>query len=459
MTRLRLLALIVATGTVVVIGAWAFKNSRRVDPPNIVVITLDTTRADHLGCYGYFRDTSPVIDELASQSIVFDRCTVPMATTLPTHTSIFTATYPIEHGVLANINHGGTRFTPSPDLRSFPAICREAGYQTAAFISAVPVKKGSGMEIGFEVFDQPAARQRRAGATNKKVFEWLPNLDGRPYLLWVHYFDPHWPYSSDSVYETDDGLEAYLAERQVPDTAPRPLVNQTEDSRFCTNSYDDEIRYMDSELGKLLERLEGLPGSDNTVLLLIGDHGDGLCQHGHAAHGRTWNEQLWAPMMIRVPDEPPRRVPQTVSAVDALPTLLGLIDVPELDVLLLQASGRDTLAAEFEPTPVFSQDSGRLADAPNHRTSLTTGRWKYFSIRVSEDTVREELYDLSTDPHELHDLLAEVDPPADTLETLRSALVHQIQAQQQRAQELRRAGPAERDPELIRQLKSLGYVD
>ena len=459
LTRLRLLALMVAAATAVGIGGHACRSNSRVDPPNIVVITLDTTRADHLGCYGYFRDTSPVIDRLAARSIVFERCIVPMATTLPTHTSIFTGTYPIEHGVLANLTHGGTRFTPSPDLRSLPQVASEAGYQTAAFVSAAPLKRGSGMEIGFDVFDQPSTSRREAAATNKKIFEWLPSLDERPYLLWVHYYDPHWPYRSGSAYRTDEALETYLAERRVSDTTPRPLAGLIEDSRAITNSYDGEIRTMDSELGKLLERLEGLPGWDNTVVLLIGDHGEGLGQHGHAAHGGTWNEQLWAPMMIRVPGEPARRVPQVVSAVDALPTLLGLIDAPELDVLLSQASGRDVLAADFEPAPVFGQDTGRLVDEPNYRYSVTTRDWKYFSVRVGEDEVREELYDLTTDPHELHDLLAGADQSAGALRALRGFLIDQIRTQERRALELRRDEPTELDPELIEQLRSLGYVE
>ena len=273
----------------------------------------------------------------------------------------------------------------------------------------------------------------------------------------MHYYDPHWPITAEPGFETDAGLEAVLSEREVPETTTRPLIAKTEDTRFITNAYDDEILYMDGEIGKLLARLETLPDWEETVLLVIGDHGEGLGQHGHAAHGGTWDEQLWAPMMIRVPDQAPRRVPGVVSVVDALPTLLGLIDVAGLDALLPQVSGRDLLAGG-EPVPVFSQNTGRLLDEPGYRYSLTTDRWKYFSIREAEGEVREELYDLESDPHELDNLAAR--EAEGVLPGLRGALVAHMQEQESRARLLRRdaADPEPLDPELIEQLESLGYV-
>ena len=143
--------------------------------PNIVLITLDTTRADHLGAYGYFRDTSPRIDAFAEESIVFEHAIAPMATTLPTHVSILTATYPLEHGVLANVMHGGRRFVPAAGLRSFATVCREQGYRTAAFVSAAPLKRDSGIQAGFEEFFEPEKGEAsvRAGVTNKELFRWL----------------------------------------------------------------------------------------------------------------------------------------------------------------------------------------------------------------------------------------------------------------------------------------------
>src|SRR5262245_34154602 len=124
--------------------------SRNPSEPNLVFITLDTTRADHLGLYGYFRETSPALDAFAKQAIVFERNLSPMATTLPTHTTLFTATQPLEHGVLANGTHDGSRFVPTPQLRLLAELARSGGWRTGAFVSAAPLKKGSGIETGFE---------------------------------------------------------------------------------------------------------------------------------------------------------------------------------------------------------------------------------------------------------------------------------------------------------------------
>ena len=170
--------------------------------PNIVLITLDTTRADHLGAYGYFRDTSPRIDAFAEQSIVFEHAIAPMATTLPTHVSILTATHPLEHGVLANVMHGGRRFVPAAGLRSFATVCREQGYRTAAFVSAAPLKRDSGIQLGFEVFDEPdeSEAERSGGQTSDAALRWLAGLEAGPFLLWVHYYDAHWPFAAPAPF-------------------------------------------------------------------------------------------------------------------------------------------------------------------------------------------------------------------------------------------------------------------
>ena len=464
---LRSVALVMALTTLITMGGLVGCDSKVSLPnaslPNIVLITLDTTRADHLGCYGYFRDTSPAIDALAQESIVFERCIVPMATTLPTHVSILTATYPSEHGVSSNLQFGGVRFVETSKLRSFASVCREAGYETAAFVSAAPLKNVTGIETGFDFFDQPVGAERRAAATNQAIFQWLNESDHQPFFLWVHYFDPHWPCEApppfDSMYKTDDNLEAYLTERQVPDQAPRPVANVVDDARQLTNAYDGEIRYMDDQLDKLMQRLRARSDYGNTVLLIVGDHGEGLCQHGRAAHGETWHEQIRVPFMIRVPGAPPRRVLNVVSAVDTIPTLLGLIQNPSLDLFLSHASGRDVLKASFQATPVFSQDTGYRIKLPDYKYCLTTDQWKYFMIRVGPNSIKEQLYDLSADPFELHDV-ARIQEQ--TIRKFRSALFVQLDHQQKRTKALRAGTPAASgpvDPEIIQQLKSLGYAE
>jgi len=428
---------------------------------NIVLISLDTLRADHLGCYGYFRDTSPNIDAFAEESIFFERCIVPMATTLPSHAAILTGTYPLENGVIYNTVHGGSRFVTTPTLRSFAELCAEDGYSTAAFISAAALKKGTGIEIGFQVFDECAGPERRAAATTNAALNWLNKLDRTPYFLWVHYYDPHFPFSPPRPYQklftSDPGLEAFIKERKVAPTGLRPLVEVRDRARQSINAYDGEIRYLDDQLARLLNRLKELPNWDRTVVLLVGDHGEGLCQHNETAHGGTWNEQLHAPMMLRVPGQPPRRVASVVSCVDALPTMLGLIDLPGLDPLLKQASGRDLLHGQFQAAPVLSQDTGRLIDEPGYRYTLTSDRWKYFLL--TNETAGDRLYDLQNDPFELHDQSQE---KPELVQGLKRSLLELIQQQQKRRGVLLGDAdtiPENIDPALQEQLRALGYVD
>ena len=435
-------------------------------PPNVVLVTLDTTRADHLGYHGYWRETSPFLDSLAKESIVFERCIVPMATTLPTHTSILTGTSPLEHGVTANADQGGRRFQPAPGLRSFAELAREAGYATGAFVSATPLKRDSGIAAGFDVFEQPEQAFHHGGITTQTALDWLKTVRERPYFLWVHYYDAHWPPSSPPAYrqrfETDAKLEARLAERRVPERLVRNIVNLEEETRQTINLYDADLRFQDDLLRHLFKTLRERADWANTAVVVIGDHGDGLGQHGELAHGGTWNEQLHAPFLLYVPGEAPRRVDELVSATDALPTLLGRLPLPGFETFLAQSSGRDALASDYGSPAIMSLDTTRATRDTDYRRALTTERWKYYSIERRDGSKGEELYDLSADPHELEDVLARFSEVAAKLRERTEAI---LTAESARGEALR-AGeivPVESEltPEqrrIMEELESLGYT-
>ncbi len=438
------------------------ETARAGRPPDVVLITLDTTRADHLPTYGYFRDTAPAFDELAGESIVFERLIVPMATTLPTHLSILTGTHPLEHGVLANSTQGGKRFVPSPELRSFAELSRRAGYRTGGFVSAAPLKKGSGAESGFDAFDQPRGRQRDGADTTSAAIAWLAADDGRPVFLWLHLYDAHYPFEPPEAlrgrYRTDARLEAFIAERRIARSSMRPLVGQREEARESINRYDEEIRHADAQMARLLDALRARDRWDRTVVVVAGDHGEGLSQHGLAAHGSTWNEQLHAPLLMRVPGQSPRRVATPISALDILPTLAGLIELPQSDSLLAQSSGRDVLAPDFERGPIFSQDTGReRSEGVPFRQTLTLDRWKYFRIVHRDGQVTEELYDLEADPFELEDVARE---HPDVTRRLAEHFDAELATLAARGRELRgeAADTRDEDPQILEQLKALGYV-
>jgi arylsulfatase len=436
--------------------------SRTAPAPNLVIVTLDTTRADHLGLYGYFRDTSPVLDAFAREAIVFDRFIVPMATTLPSHTSIFTGVEPLEHGVLANSTQGGKRFVPSPQLHSLAEIARSAGWRTAAFVSAAPLRRDSGIASGFELFDEPVAYQRDGRDTTRAALDWLARQPDGPFLLWVHYYDAHFPYASPppyaTMFATDARVEAMFQELRIPRTVWRPLKDQTEETRISFNGYDGDLRYQDAKLGELLAALSKRPDWGRTAVVILGDHGEGLGQHGEAAHGGTWNEQLHAPLVMRIPGEAPRRIGSLMTAADVIPTLLGRLHLPAFEALLAQTSGRDVLA-DGARSAVTSQDTGRLSDADEYRYVLTTERWKLFEIERKQGGARRLLFDLQADPFELTDVSAQ---HPEVTEQLAAELKASLEKQRQRGMVLR-AGEAPTttpaNPRLREELKALGYVD
>lgn len=425
---------------------------------DIVLITLDTTRADHLGCYGYFRDTSPNIDAFGRECILFERCFAPMATTLPSHTSLLTGVYPLEHGTLANIRHDGRRFEPAPQLQSFAQVARAGGYQTAAFISAVPLKRDTGIDSGFDTFDQPDGAERRAAETNAAALRWLAGAKQAPIFLWVHYYDPHFPYAPPAPfhtrYQTDARLEEYLAARRF--AAEGRFEGEPVRARESVDGYDSEIRYMDEHVGQLLSRLRARPSWARAVVIVVGDHGEGLCQHGEAGHGYIWDEQLRVPLLLRIPGQAARRINTPTSIVDILPTVLGAVGSLPRGGFLEQVSGRDVLKTSSAPEPVFSQSVVRQrSEHPRPAYSLTSAEWKY----VYEEGGPEWLIQLSTDPFELQDVHAE---HAETVADLQRQLLARLEAQKRKGavvQAGRTGQSPPTDAKTLEQLRSLGYVD
>jgi arylsulfatase A-like enzyme len=222
---------------------------------NLLVITLDTTRADHLGCYANATAETPVIDALAARGIRFASTVTPAPVTLPAHTSLFTGLYPPTHGVR---NNGEYRL--APDHQTLAEILQANGYETGAFVSAFILDARFGLNQGFDRYDDRVAaatgsafpagtQERRAAAVTDAALEWLATREStRPFFAWVHYFDPHAPYQP-----------------------PEPFA-----ARFAGRLYDGEIAYMDTQIGGLLRGLQQAARADRTLIVVVGDHGEGL---------------------------------------------------------------------------------------------------------------------------------------------------------------------------------------
>jgi arylsulfatase A-like enzyme len=415
-------------------------------PMNVLLVSLDTTRADHLGVYGYFRDTTPNLDAVASESVVYERCYSPAATTLPAHTTLFTGTSPVAHGVISNVGQGGTRFVPSPQLKSVTSLFETNGYQTVGLISAAPLRRGTGMATGFGVWDEPKGRSREAEYTTARALKLLSKRQqNKPFFVWLHYYDPHSPYRPPEGNRdrfTDVGRDAWMSEREVPNTVLNRLVEDV-DTRAAMDGYDDELGYVDGQLGRVFDAMRRTGVWDNTIVLVVGDHGEGLGQHDHMGHGGLWDEQLRIPCILRVPGEVPRRDPKLASLEDWAPTLFGRLELEGESDFDAQLHGIDLLSDATKPA-VLSVDAW---DWDNGHAVLPSYRWKtdassYF--RNVGGTDRQY-----ADVHEL--IEQELDP-------FKRATVDARVAELLAQRTLFGAGVTEMTDAELEQLRQLGYV-
>ena len=289
--------------------------------PNILLITVDTLRADHLSSYGYHLKTSPEIDKLAEEGVRFANAYSPIPLTGPSHTSLFTSRYPQEHG--ARIN--GFAVPKDSKWLSLPQILKRFGYQNGAFVSAWPLtSRLTHLDRWFDRYDEDLSRQyqvfnssRYAEDVTPLAISWLNENRAGPFFLWVHYFDPHSPYNLREDF-------AEPASSGHPKSTREPL-NREMASRI--RKYDSEIGYADFYIGKLLARLDELGLKQSTLVALTSDHGESLGEHGYVGHGRQLSEGIVRiPLIMRYPAELPagKVISRNVSLLDATPTILGL---------------------------------------------------------------------------------------------------------------------------------------
>ena len=363
--------LLLATLVTALVGCGDWRNEPH---PSIILITIDTLRADHLSVYGYFRETSPTLTALAEEGIVFENALTTMATTLPAHASLLTSTRTTTHGLKGNFSHLGAVLEDDSGLRTMAEILIDLGYRTAAFVSATPVKDHTGLERGFEVFDQPSAAERRADETIERVVAWLESGVEDPYFLWVHLYDPHKPRKPpapfDEAFETDESLIRFLEERAVAKARDPYVLEQN-------NAYDGEILFADTQIERLFGVLKGRGDWEQAAVVVTSDHGEGLGQHDWMRHGKIYNEQLFVPLIVKLPEgrgEAGVRVRRFGSLIDVLPTLAGALNLPIGQRDADQFEGIDLLGPEPRRSGVLSEQVHRseLLDEPGLRYALTS---------------------------------------------------------------------------------------
>ena len=411
---------------------WAPGCSSPVPPPpgGLLLITLDTVRADRIGAYGYADIETPFIDGLAERGVLFERALTPVPLTLPSHASLLTGTYPPRHGVR---NNGD--FKVPQELTTLAELFQAKGFRTGAFVGAFVLDRRWGLDQGFEHYSGDfqvrdvselvsiGDLQRRAGEVVGDALAWLDGVGPeQPFFAWVHMFDPHDPYDPPSPYR----------------------------ERYSGRPYVGEIAYSDAELARLDSWLQASGRAPTTMMVLAGDHGESLGEHGENGHGLfLYQATLRVPLVIVDPlrGGGGSRRPEVVSLVDVFPTLcerFGL-DIPAAVqgrslAPLLGGGGRWQERPVYSETfyPSFSYGWSPLSGIQDRR---------YHYLESSEP----ELYDLDSDPGELQDLAAS---EAETVERLREA--HAVLTADL-ARDAARKG-ALPDPDTVASLAALGYA-
>jgi arylsulfatase A-like enzyme len=347
------------------------------EAPNVVLISVDTLRADHLGCYGAPAVETPAIDRLAAEGVRFQHAYSPAPLTLPAHWTIHTGIEPWRHGVLDN----------GMVLRERPATTlaerfSEAGYDTAAFVAAFVLNRAFGLDRGFRHYDDGPGSDAEldqlfhstapADERVSRAHHWLRRPRSQPFFLWLHLYDPHSPYE--------------------PPSAFRKL--------YADRPYDGEIAFVDMQLARLLTAIESSPEGVRTLIVLLSDHGESLGEHGELTHGMLlYDATLQVPLIFRLPSRLPAGAarPDAVTLADVAPTVLALAGLPPGEPV----DGVDL----FGPTAVPARKLGAVSEMPRRRlgwaalAAVREGAWKFILAP------RAELFRIADDPRETLDRL------------------------------------------------------
>ena len=422
----------------------------QAQPHPVIIFDIDTLRADRLGCYGNPRPTSPVIDALAEQGVLFEWTFSQAPTTPPSQASILTSLYPSSHGVK------GSKDRLAKEITTLGEVFSALGFATGAFVDGGYMNRGFGLLQGFKT-----KVDRRGGleVIGPKALEWLREHADENFLLLIHTYDVHTPYDPpepwrsqflEGVPSPSPGFEptALVMEtiRQSGDT-DRPLTLPDNDIAYALALYDAGIRYVDEWIGKFVSELEALGIFDRTTLVVISDHGEEFQEHGSVLHEKLYSTVTRVPLIIRSPMAlGGSRVSDVVETIDLMPTLLQLVGAPVPE----QAQGRSAVpllrGETLEPKSAFSESRffgrQRAVTGPSER------------LIFSQDSGRLELYEYRRDLEEQEDL-ASRDPNA--VSQFKSELSDWFEWMQ--STEVATSDSGELDPEVEEQLRALGYLD
>ena len=392
---------------------------------NVILVTLDTTRADRLGCYGYEKAKTPTLDSLAANGVRFTNtyCQVPL--TLPSHASLMTGTYPVAHQV-----HNNGFYSLSPDFETLAEIFKAKGFKTAAFVSSFSVDSRYGLDQGFDDYDdsfladeyvKSFQSERIADKTSASFWSWLEKNSRQKFFCWLHYYDPHLPYRPPSPFKEE----------------------------FADRPYDGEIAFMDSYLGKTIEKLKEQNLLDQTLIVIVGDHGEALGDKNEIDHGLfIYDSTLKVPLIFYAEKYIPKGlvVNSRVRLIDIMPTILDMLKIqpiPQIqgESLLAQLKGKkrpdlSTYIETYMPPEYYGW---------SELIGVIDGNWKYIQAP------KPELYDLAKDPKEETNLFRKEEKVAGQMKNSLKSMIDKYTSKTQ-------AGGKRLSLEEQERLAALGYI-
>ena len=379
-TKIRSLVIPILLIVVIIVG-WVLLGPvlSKKEIRNVVLISIDTCRADHLSCYGYSRKTTANIDAVAAKGILFNHVVASAPFTLPSHSSMLTGTVPPYHGV-----HGNIGYQLDESNVTLAEILKQNGYATGAVISSFVLDAQFGLDQGFDYYNddfvQPISgfyhNERRGGEATRFANEWLTENKNEPFFLFLHYYDPH------------DGYQP-----------PEPFATE-----FKDNLYAGEIAYVDHCIGQVIEKLKALDLYNSTLLIITSDHGEGLNEHLERTHGYfIYHSTVHVPIIIKIPGvSKGRKIDSVAGLVDIVPTVCSLLNITPGSVM----QGKDLSPlfmgkseAESQQRYIYCESFDPTQYGCNPLLGVVDGRWKYIQAP------RQELYDLVEDVGEKENLI------------------------------------------------------
>jgi arylsulfatase A-like enzyme/Flp pilus assembly protein TadD len=398
-------------------------------PPSILLVSIDTLRADRLGSYGYASAATPALDALAARGMRFEQAATVAPLTLPAHTSLLTGTFPAFHGVRDNGS-----FYVGDQMTTLAEVLKARGYRTGGFVGAYVLDHRWGIAQGFDhYFDDfdlsryemaagLDAAQRPGSEVVDHALTWLGENNDGPFFAWVHLYDPHSPYAPPEPYRS-----------RFPAT--------------MQGAYDGEVAAADAQIGRLIDYLRRSGRFDSTIVVAVGDHGESLGEHGEQQHGFfVYEAAMHIPLIVAGPGVPVRAVPDQVRIVDVMPTILELasVDIPAaVQGVSLLPLGR---GATLKLLALGETWYPRYHYGWSELTAVCDGRYKFIAAP------RRELYDTKSDPAEMHDLSSSNARIADALERALREMAGRVAASAVPQQ------PRAVDPAVEQRLRTLGYV-